>query len=209
MRTAVMVLLLVLSACGKGGSSTSGGPLSGNQSACEVDGDCTIDCTTGSNCCGPLCRCEVAITRAQAKANRADYERKCEGKELDCPVASCPQPNDTLAAKCKARRCVVEQTPRPTQVDGIYTVAGAPDPRACAVDADCIGDTIPAKDLCCQDPYNVVPHARAWRTWMNDWRTRSCAAAHTCPPPPNPAQPAECGFAVSCKDSRCVNACPP
>jgi hypothetical protein len=107
MRTAVMVLLLVLSACGKG-------PLSGNQSAaCETDSDCTIDCTTGSNCCGPLCRCEVAITRAQAKANRADYERRCEGKELDCPVASCPQPNDTLAAKCQAHRCVVEGTPRP------------------------------------------------------------------------------------------------
>ncbi|MBA3453955.1 MAG: hypothetical protein H0T42_12745 [Deltaproteobacteria bacterium] len=137
MRTVFMILLLVLSACSKGGGSTSGGPVPGT-------------------------------------------------------TEQTPRP-----------------TPPPTQVDGIYTVVGAPDPRACAVDADCIGDTIPAQDLCCQDPHSVVPHARAWRTWMTDWRTRSCAAAHTCPPPPNPARPAECGFAVSCKDSRCVNACPP
>ena len=94
----------------------------------------------------------------------------------------------------------------PTQVDGLYTVAGAPAPRACAVDADCVGDTVPAADLCCQDPHAVVPHARVWSTWINDWRTRSCAG-HTCPEPPNPAQPPDCEFAVSCQNKRCENAC--
>ncbi len=119
------------------------------------------------------------------------------------PAAGSAMPQPSTAAP--AARAV----PAPTvvQVDGLYTLAGAPAPRACAADADCIGDTVPAADLCCQEPMTVVAHARTWRTWINDWRTRSCAD-HSCPPPPNPAQPPECLFKVSCQNQRCENACP-
>jgi hypothetical protein len=101
------------------------------------------------------------------------------------------------------------EIPRPPgiQRDGFWTLADAPSPAACATDADCIGDTVPAEDLCCQDAYKLAAHSRSWREHIRQWRTRTCGG-HVCPPPPNPSQPNPCAFAVRCEVGRCMDSCP-
>lgn len=102
----------------------------------------------------------------------------------------------------------VTGTPHPEVPSPAFFLAeGAPDPTACAVDADCIGDTVPTVDGCCNEPRRLLPHARAYREWVRRWRVEHCAEA-TCPPPPNPYRPPECAFEVRCEDRVCVDACP-
>ena len=92
-------------------------------------------------------------------------------------------------------------------VDGFFMVDGAPPPTGCKVDSDCLGDTIPSvKDPCCQDPYSLRPHARAYRTFVSTWRTEHCAE-HECPPPPSPTLPPDCAFDVRCEEGRCQDSC--
>lgn len=92
--------------------------------------------------------------------------------------------------------------------DGFFLVDGAPDPRACEAAADCIGDTVPDENGCCQDPARVVPHARSYRRFITDWRKNACADV-TCPPPPSPSLPPRCVFEVRCVEGQCVDSCPP
>lgn len=93
------------------------------------------------------------------------------------------------------------------QRDGFWTLEEAPPPLACVTDDDCLGDTVPAEDLCCQDPHKVAAHSSAWRTFIQAWRDRSCGD-HACPPPPSPSQPPACAFEVRCQAGRCVDDCP-
>jgi hypothetical protein len=92
-------------------------------------------------------------------------------------------------------------------VDGFFMAEGAPPPRACTRDSDCVGDTIPDLDQpCCQNPRSLQPHARAYKRWLSGWRAEHCADT-TCPPPPPPAMPPTCAFEVVCADQVCADSC--
>jgi hypothetical protein len=141
-------------------------------------------------------------------------------------LAACGQPQPTPPATTPTPVPAATDTPRPIappppieaprptvtdgppiQRDGFWTLADAPSPTACVTDADCIGDTVPAEDLCCQDPHTLTAHARAWREHIRLYRTRACSG-HVCPPPPAPAQPPSCAFEVRCEAGRCMESCP-
>jgi hypothetical protein len=102
-----------------------------------------------------------------------------------------------------------EKPPEPVNdpVDGFFMAEGAPQPRACASKADCLGDTIPdLENPCCQNPHTLEPYSRAYREWLSTWRKDRCASVE-CPPPPPPAQPPACHFELDCVQGQCVDAC--
>jgi hypothetical protein len=99
------------------------------------------------------------------------------------------------------------QPEAPDQVDGFFMAEGAPPPRACTVDGDCIGDTIPdLEQPCCQNPRSLEPYARAYKRWLSGWRAEHCADL-TCPIAPLPGMPRECAFMVVCVDGVCADTC--
>jgi hypothetical protein len=100
--------------------------------------------------------------------------------------------------------------PRGRFGDGFYLEDGAPDPLACATDADCTYGGVLAENGCCWSfrDYNAVAMTVAYRDWAARAREASCDIER-CPSPPVPSQPPDCLFAVSCRDARCTNACAP
>ena len=138
------------------------------------------------------------------------------GKE---EVARAPsaKPADSQAAEPKAEEAKVaeptaddpatDQPPALAPQDGFFMAEGAPDPRACSVASECLGDTIPDLDNpCCQNPTSLEPYARAYRSWLGSWRGKHCAE-RSCPPPPNPARPPDCAFELACTQGVCVDSC--
>jgi len=100
-----------------------------------------------------------------------------------------------------------EPTPAAGRVeDGFFVADGAPDPRKCITDSDCVGDTVADRTGCCQAPTQVIPHSRAYAAWVHKWRAGACADI-TCPPPPAPARPDDCLFDVKCVEQVCENEC--
>ena len=79
--------------------------------SCDVDSDCVID-DVSRDCCGHLCGPQppwVAIDSGSRDALIAARHARCDGKRLDCPMASCVEPPDCRAtprAVCRAGRCV-------------------------------------------------------------------------------------------------------
>ena len=91
--------------------------------------------------------------------------------------------------------------------DGYFLADGAPAPRACTVDADCMGDTLPAEGGCCNDPLSLTAYAQAYRTWLAGWRAAHCDGVN-CPTPPSPSRPDDCYFEVHCSTAgTCENTC--
>lgn len=78
---------------------------------CQTDDDCALD-DVSRDCCGHLCGAEppwIAINRKSRAAIMEAQRARCEGKRLDCPVASCVAPPACKAnpkAVCQAGRCV-------------------------------------------------------------------------------------------------------
>lgn len=92
--------------------------------------------------------------------------------------------------------------------NGFFVAEGAPDPRKCATDSDCVGDTVADHTGCCQAPTQVIPHSRAYAAWVHKWRAGAGACADvTCPPPPAPVRPSDCLFDVKCVEQVCKNQC--
>jgi hypothetical protein len=90
---------------------------------------------------------------------------------------------------------------------GFFLADGAPDPLACATDADCLGDTVPAPGGCCQNPLDLRTYSQAYRTWLARWRPAHCADV-TCPEPPAASPPGDCYFRVHCTtEGTCANSC--
>ncbi len=116
-------------------------------------------------------------------------------------------PRDGLGDARSKGRGTIEPTPADGRVeDGFFVTDDAPDPRKCATDSDCVGDTVADRTGCCQAPTQVIPHSRAYAAWVHKWRAGACIDI-TCPPPPAPAQPDECLFAVKCVEQVCENEC--
>ena len=209
---------MLLFACSKGktigpGSGSGSGSGNGSGSAvvevletCDTDADCVVDCTRRDECCDTLCRCETAHSKRAAAAIHDENTEHCRGRAIRCATMSCPAPTDDVVARCRAHRCATEHVAHAEQIDGMWTAAGAPPPKACAADADCTADSASARDLCCNNPYGVVAQSAAWRRWIMEWRERTCKG-HACPPPPSPPPPLACELAVKCVDQKCANTC--
>jgi len=92
--------------------------------------------------------------------------------------------------------------------DGFFVAPGAPAPRSCNADEECVGDTIPdATNPCCNDPRSLRAYGREYKRWVNGWREANCDGV-TCPPPPSPSIPPDCAFQVRCERNQCVDSCP-
>jgi hypothetical protein len=97
-------LLLAIAACG-----TPSYPAP--TADCKTEHDCALD-DVSRDCCGDLCGPSppwVAIDIKSRKAITEEVRARCEGKRLDCPVASCVAPaacRATPKAVCQAGRCV-------------------------------------------------------------------------------------------------------
>ncbi len=92
-------------------------------------------------------------------------------------------------------------------IDGFYRTVSSPDPLACETASDCVGDTVADASGCCNDPYSIRAHSKAYRQWVSELRKRACVDV-TCPPPPLPSRPLECNFELRCVDKKCMNSCP-
>jgi hypothetical protein len=118
------------------------------------------------------------------------------------PPVSNPPPPVPDAAPAKV-------DPAPRMIDGRYYVeAGAPDPLACQVDKDCIGDTVTDEGGCCIASPAPYPQTWPWHTWLSNRRMSATCKAVTCPPLPIPTEPPKCAFDVHCQAGKCVNSCP-
>jgi len=137
----------------------------------------------------------------------------------DDPTASKPEPGtapraaDTTGAPSSETGGGSADAEKPSgildPVDGFFMVEGAPAPTACEAASDCLGDTIPKlDDPCCNDPYALRPHAKAYRASVSAWRSEHCVD-HGCPPPPAPSQPPDCKFEMACVEGTCRDGCEP
>ena len=103
-RAACVAFILLVAACGTPSYPTP-------TVDCQVDGDCTLD-TISRDCCGHLCGVSppwIAINTRSRDAIAEAQRARCEGKQLDCPVASCVAPPECQArpkAVCQSGRCV-------------------------------------------------------------------------------------------------------
>ncbi|MDQ3035935.1 MAG: hypothetical protein M3Y87_26260 [Myxococcota bacterium] len=95
-----------------------------------------------------------------------------------------------------------------TVVDGMWAPlgwTGAPD--ACAVDGDCMANTLPdASSPCCNDPRTLRPHSGRYRAAVQAWRSAQCRDVR-CPPPPPPAMPEGCALTARCDQGVCRDSC--
>lgn len=125
-------------------------------------------------------------------------------------VAACGgEPAATETAESVPPRETEPEAPRGGRlVDGYYLADGAPDPVACAADADCTYGAVLAENGCCWSfrDVNAAPMSVAYRDWGLAQR-ESCDAT-ACPSPPVPTQPPDCLFTVRCAEGRCANECP-
>jgi hypothetical protein len=93
---------------------------------------------------------------------------------------------------------------------GFYVEDGAPDPLACATDAECTYGGVPDETGCCWSfrDMNAVAMSVAYHEWIERERPQNCEGVD-CPSPPVPDRPPDCLFQVSCRSGRCANACTP
>lgn len=99
-----------------------------------------------------------------------------------------------------------------TMLEGIYfSMPGAPEPRACTTNADCIIDTAVSSDGCCVREFGLHPQSWPWHTWVSQHRMSPACARAACPPPPSPMppDPSDCHVQAQCVAGRCGDACRP
>lgn len=150
----------------------------------------------------PLFLCTLAVIAApgcsSSSESAAGREGATEAEPEGAGGAEEAAPEETAPAEAASATRMEE---------GFFMAEGAPDPRACSADADCVGDTVPAASGCCQAHHPIRAHSRAYTSWVGTWRAAHCDGV-TCPPPPAPSQPDECSFTVRCEAGQCRDACP-
>ena len=94
------------------------------------------------------------------------------------------------------------------RVEGpFYLEPGAPDPRACGSDADCVGDTVTDRAGCCVASSTPVAQSWAYHTWLSTHRGAAACAGVSCRVF-SPSPPLDCEMTVRCVEGACVNTCP-
>lgn len=87
--------------------------------------------------------------------------------------------------------------------------SNAPPPAACAVDTDCTIALVgpDTANPCCDVTMTAAPLAKAYLTFMADWRKQHCEAKPSCKPLALPGHPAACAHEARCVAGRCENRC--
>lgn len=90
---------------------------------------------------------------------------------------------------------------------GFFVAAGAPAPRVCAADPECVVAGTLDESGCCWSyrDLGAVAQSRAYAAWATGWKA-ACGAAR-CPSPPVPQDRPACVEAARCVAGRCRNAC--
>ena len=202
----------MLSGCGKDkgdGETIAAKPLAEQVYTCSSDSECIVSCASPGSCCGQGCECTNAYVKAEYEAFRAENTARCTADDGEkCDVYSCAKPTHKTIATCVDGACKGKRVPLTTMNDGYFGAVDSPDPLACTTADDCIGNTLPTENGCCNAPTSLGVYNQSYRAWLSSWRTKNCQAV-TCPPPPNPSQPDECAFAMQCLEGRCANSCSP
>jgi hypothetical protein len=93
-------------------------------------------------------------------------------------------------------------------MDGpFYMEEGAPDPRHCSIDTECLGDTVTVANGCCVEDSTPIPQTWAYHTWLSTHRMTPACQSLGCPILP-PQMPPECAFQMRCVEGLCQNSCP-
>lgn len=93
-------------------------------------------------------------------------------------------------------------------MDGpFYREEGAPDPRHCSIDTECLGDTVTVANGCCVEDSTPIPQTWAYHTWLSTHRMTPACQSLRCPILP-PQMPPECAFQMRCVEGLCQNSCP-
>ncbi len=171
--------------------------------SCAAPTDCVL---VARVCCDCMAADYVAV-RSEHRAAASDRVRPdCEDRT--CPAMDCP-PIDPFCvdALCAAGERGYPPKSKGRVVGGYFVTDEAPDPVACAADADCIGNTLLGADGCCRDPLTLLPHSKAYDAWQGARQSGPECADVTCPPPPDAGEPADCYFDVRCVEGACRNSC--
>lgn len=166
--------------------------------ACEASEDCVL---VPKDCCS----CEPSEFAA------VNISHEAGARELlarDCTGMHCRQVCQAVDPFCIAGKCIPGERGNPPKPPSLFFVTDdAPAPQACTVDDDCTGNTVLDDSGCCNDPYSVIPHSKAYAAWMRTHRASAACTDVTCPEPPNPTMPNECYFEVWCDAGECANRC--
>lgn len=185
---------------------------------CTSNADCVISCVRPRSCCPQLCQCSIAYHKDQLAAIKADNAVQCARRTVSCPKAKCKAPQVEVVPTCSGGRCIAVDLPRGSKVrGGFLMLPGSPPPQACTSASDCVGDTVPAANGCCNDPRRIVPQSKAYKQFVHRWRTTRqqsragpkavpCKGVECMIAPP-PSKPKPCLFKMQCKNKRCGNSC--
>lgn len=92
-------------------------------------------------------------------------------------------------------------------VEGYFVRSGAPHPKACIVDDDCVsGPGVNPGNGCCDTGVHNGVYGRSYIDWRRGWSQENCGDVEcSLQPPPAPPQP--CALDGRCAEGRCENTC--
>jgi len=91
---------------------------------------------------------------------------------------------------------------------GTFVRPGAPDPRACRTDGDCVpGPLVNPDNGCCDTGIALSLFSRDYVAWRVDWMRGSCQGVE-CPVLQSPSLPLPCALEGRCMRGRCESSCP-
>ncbi len=91
--------------------------------------------------------------------------------------------------------------------EGFWLTPDAPDPTACAVDADCVCADLVLPNGCCWHYGSPFPQSQAYAAWLRGEVKRPACQEIQCSPGPLPGHPLPCAFEARCVAGQCANAC--
>jgi len=110
-----------------------------------------------------------------------------------------------VAISCNSCHSGLSTTDRES---GMFVRPGAPDPRACRTDGDCVpGPLINPENGCCDTGVALSVFSRGYLAWRVDWMRESCQGVE-CPILQSPSLPLPCALEGRCAGGRCESSCP-
>jgi len=110
-----------------------------------------------------------------------------------------------VAISCGSCRGRLSTTDRES---GTFVRPGAPDPRACRTDGDCVpGPLVNPENGCCDTGVALSLFSRDYLAWRYNWVQESCQGVE-CPILQSPSLPLPCSLEGRCRGGRCEGSCP-
>lgn len=199
----------MLSACSKEKEGHVTKPPTEHLYTCTSDSECRVSCESPGDCCGQGCSCTNVYVEAEYQAFHAANEARCTSEHhKNCDQYKCAMPNHKTIAKCVNGACEGTKVPITSMDEGYFRTPDSPDPLVCTKADDCIGNTLPTDDGCCNAPTTLGVYSKSYWAWINSWRAENCESVD-CPTPPSPSLPPDCAFVMQCLEGQCANSCTP